>query len=228
MLVTWQQNNIQGARTYRSGTGYGCPHRYTVPINNLSPIPPVRCWSCDSKVHTQGARAYRSGTSYGCPHWYTVPIIICPQSPTGPVLVMWQQNIQGAGTYRSGTGYGCPHRYTVPIIICHQSPLVRYWSCNNINKHTLGTRTYLSGSGFRFPIILSPIHTCLVLVMFDKTGYPGCQFLPARYRLHLPSEFFFFFFCYYYFVTRSHRSGAVHVTRYRHTRGTSPYWYGTG
>ena len=30
------------------------------------------------------------------------------------------------------------------------------------------------------------------------------------------------------FVTRSHRSGAVHVTRYRHTRGTSPYWYGTG
>ena len=101
-----------------------------------------------------------------------------------------QNNIQGAGTYRSGTGYGCPHRSTVPIIICHQSPPVRCWSCDNINKHTPGTRTYLSGSGCRFPIILSPIHTCLVLVMFDNTGYPGCQFLPARYRLHLPFEFF--------------------------------------
>ena len=103
---------------------------------------------------------------------------------------MWQQNIQGAGTYRSGTGYGCPHTYTVPIIICHQSPLVRYWSCNNINQHTLGTRTYLSGSGFRFPIILSPIYTCLGWSCLTKQDTLGASFCRPDTGYTCPLNFF--------------------------------------
>ena len=56
--------HTQGARAYRSGTSYGCPHRYTVPIIICPQSPPVRCWSCDNKIT------------------YRVP------EPTGPVLVM--------------------------------------------------------------------------------------------------------------------------------------------
>ena len=71
---------IQSARAYRSGTGYGCPHRYTVPISNCHLFPPVRCWSCDSKIHIQSARTYRSGTAcYSYPQIY--PLIFCHQPP---------------------------------------------------------------------------------------------------------------------------------------------------
>ena len=101
-------------------------------------------------------------------------------------------------------------------LFCHQFPPVRCWSYDNSSVHTQGARAYQSGTSYSypltaFPIILSPSHTNLMLLMFEKTVYNGCQFLLVRYQpLPFPN----------YCVTNSHWSGAVLVTTYHRT-----YWY---
>ena len=148
-------------------------------------------------------------------------------APVGPVLatvahIDFPTNFV-IKSHRSGAGHTCQNKYTpgaiacrsgpryIFLLFCHQFPPFWCWLCDNISTYTvyktLLVRYWLQlprhiknfSNVTDCPIILSPIPTILVLVMWQKKKkkikHTGCQGLPVRYGVRLPLQICKFIIC---------------------------------
>ena len=198
--------NIQGARAYRSSTGYSCPLRFFKFCCHQ--FLPVRYRSCDN------ISAYTGYQILPVRYWLQLPLHIYPLFGHQFLPVRYR-SCDNISAY---TGYQIlPVRYWLQLPL-HIYPLFGHQfhrsGTGHVTTHTQGPSAYRSGTGYSCPhrfsryIATSSYRSGtghLTTYQHTRGARPYWLPLPCHRKKFL------------YFVTNSHRYGTGHVTTLKNT-----------